>query len=155
MEIRPAKPEDVPQVLPLVQKICDLHEHWDPERLKMKPNVAELYRNWMTQRATDPRSVFLVADHDGKIVAYVICTIEAEIPIYWTRECGFIHDLWVEEDYRNEGVARQLTMLTIERFKELGVKQIRLQTAVNNEIGRKLFESCGFRNSSIEMLCPL
>ena len=31
----------------------------------------------------------------------VVATVEAEIPIYRLKEFGFIHDLWVEPDYRN------------------------------------------------------
>jgi ribosomal protein S18 acetylase RimI-like enzyme len=78
-----------------------------------------------------------------------------EIPIYRLEEYGFIHDLWVEPEYRNEGIARQLTMLAIERFREIGVKQIRLDTARENEIARNLFSSCGFRVSTIEMLMEM
>ncbi len=155
MEIRSATPEDVPQVQTLVAKICALHEQWDKDRFKTIQHPEKQYERWLIARSTDPRSVFLVAEHEAKIVAYIVCTIEKEIPIYWMPECGEIHDLWVDEEYRNEGLGKQLTMLTIERFKTLGVKQIRLTTAFANEVGRKLFESCGFRPSTIEMLTNL
>lgn len=113
------------------------------------------YRRWLTQRADDPRSVFIVAQREERIVAFLIGTVEAEIPIYRVKEFGFIHDLWVEEEYRHEGIARQMTMLAIERFKALGVQQIRLDTAAANEPARKLFASCGFRISVMEMLIEL
>lgn len=155
MEIRPATVDDVPAVLPLVRKICELHERWDSARFRTIENPELQYENWLKDRATDPRSVFLVAAHDNKIVGYVVCTIEKEIPIYWMPECGWIHDLWIEPDYRNEGWGRQMTLLVIERFKALGVRQIRLQTAANNETARHLFQSCGFRACCIEMLREL
>jgi ribosomal protein S18 acetylase RimI-like enzyme len=68
---------------------------------------------------------------------------------------GFIHDLWVDPEYRNEGIARQMTMLAIERFREMGVKQIRLDTAAKNDGARGLFASCGFRESMTEMLVEI
>ena len=34
----------------------------------------------------------------------------------------------------------------------MGVKQVRLDTAVANEPAQKLFEACGFRASVVEML---
>jgi ribosomal protein S18 acetylase RimI-like enzyme len=155
MNIRGAVAEDVTGVLPMVEKLATLHEQWDPIKYGYLPNPAEMYRRWLRSRATDARSVFIVAEHEGKIVAFVVGTTEEEIPIYRTKEFGFIHDLWVDEKYRNEGIARQMVMLAIEKFREIGVLQIRLDTAAKNEAARKLFESCGFRPSVVEMLIEI
>jgi len=153
MQIRPATPDDVPQVLPMVRKICDLHRAWDPAKYSFIEGIEARYDGWLRKRAVDPRSVFLVAEREGRgLIAFLIATAEAEIPIYLLKEFGFIHDLWVEPDYRNEGIARQLVMLAIETFRNMGMQQIRLDTAKANEAARKLFESCGFRVSVIEML---
>ena len=161
MTIRPATAADVPAVLPMVQKIAALHERFDPARYDYQPNPSERYRRWLTQRAADENAVFLVADHERIladvpfIVGFVIGTIESNIPIYRTPQYGFIHDLWVEEDYRNEGIGRQMTMLALERFRDLGMTQVRLETADCNEPARKLFASCGFRVATNEMLVEL
>jgi ribosomal protein S18 acetylase RimI-like enzyme len=152
IEIRPATVVDVPGVLPLVQRLADVHRAWDIAKYPYKPDVGEMYRNWMTARATDDRSVFFVAAREGRIIGFVIGTVEREIPIYTLAEFGFIHDLWVDTDYRNEGIARQLVTLAIERFTQIGVAQIRLDTAADNEIARSLFRKCGFRPSTVEML---
>ena len=110
-------------------------------------------------RAADPRSIFLVAEvpdpeaaSNSRIIAFAVATVESTIPIYRVSEVGFVHDLWVEEPYRHEGIARQMVMLMIERYKQMGVKQIRLETASANEAARALFMTCGFRVSTIEML---
>jgi ribosomal protein S18 acetylase RimI-like enzyme len=155
MEIRPATAEDVPGVLPMVEKICALHESWDPAKYGFLPNPSAKYSRWLTARASDPRSVFLVADHESRPIAFLIGTVETEIPIYRLKEFGFIHDLWVEENYRHEGIARQMVMLAIEKFRAMNVPQIRLDTAAANEAARKLFTACGFRPSTIEMLVEL
>src|SRR3954471_22575842 len=128
MEIRPATAQDVPAVLPMVEKLCKLHESWDPAKYSFLPDIAGMYDQWLRERASHRRSVFLVAEASGpkKIVGFAIGTVEREIPIYKLKEHGFLHDLWVEEEYRNEGVARQMVMLAIEKFKEMGVKQVRL-----------------------------
>ena len=155
MDIRPATAADVPAVLPMVAKICALHEAWDPAKFGFLPNPQERYHRWLTARANDARSVFLVAEREGRLVAFLLGAIEEEIPIYRLKEFGFIHDLWVEEEYRHEGIARQMVMLAIERFKSLGVRQIRLDTAAANDPARKLFASCGFRLSTMEMLLEI
>jgi ribosomal protein S18 acetylase RimI-like enzyme len=155
MLIRPATPDDVPQILPMVASICALHQEWDAARFRTVDHPERMYDGWLRERAADGRSVFLVAEREGRIVAYVVCTIEPEIPIYWTPACGWVHDLWVDPQYRNEGLARQMTLHVIERFKQLGVTQLRLQTAAANDASRKLFQSCGFRVATIEMLMEI
>jgi ribosomal protein S18 acetylase RimI-like enzyme len=140
----------------MVAQICVLHEQWDPAKYGYLPNPAERYRHWLTARATDPRAVFLVAERElGKLIGFLIGAVEHEIPIYRLTEFGFIHDLWVEPDYRHEGIGRQLTMRAIERFREIGMRQIRLDTAAPNEAARALYASCGFRPSATEMLLEL
>ena len=161
MTIRPATAADVPAVLPMVEKLAALHEQWDPVRYDYKPRPSEMYRRWLTTRAGDANSVFLVADHQRLLadvpflVGFLIGTIESNIPIYRTPQYGFIHDVWVEEDYRHEGLGRQMTMLAIEKFRDLGMTQVRLETAGCNEPARKLFASCGFRIATNEMLVEI
>ena len=160
MDIRPATVADVPSALPMVAKVCAFHEQLDPAKYGFRPNPAERYGNWLGDRATDPRSVFLVADaarsgEAPRLVAFLVGTVEREIPIYRLTEFGFIHDLWVEPDYRNEGIARQLVTLAIERFRQIGVAQVRLDTATANDAARSLFTTCGFRPSVTEMLIEL
>jgi ribosomal protein S18 acetylase RimI-like enzyme len=152
MDIRPATVSDVPGVLPMVAKIAALHETWDSAKFGYKPHPEEMYRNWLTSRAGDPRSVFLVAEREQRLVGFLIATVETEIPIYRLKEFGFIHDIWVEPEYRNEGIARQLVMLAIEKFGGMGLKQVRGDTAFANDPARGLLKSCGMRPSTIEML---
>lgn len=155
MEIRDATVADVEQVLPMVQSLLELHGTWDAARFAAKPGVVEGYRRWLSARATDPHSVFLVAQPREGLAGFLIGTVEHAIPIYRVAEFGFIHDLWVEPTYRNEGVAKSMTLLALEKFKAIGVTQVRLETAIANEIGRSLFTACGFRPATVEMLCEL
>ncbi|MBW4670791.1 MAG: GNAT family N-acetyltransferase [Cyanomargarita calcarea GSE-NOS-MK-12-04C] len=155
MLIRPATPDDVLAVLPMVAKICALHETWDNAKYGFLPNPEQGYERWLKRLATQERSVFLVAEDEGRLLGFVVATVEKEIPVYRLEEYAFVHDLWVEAEYRKQGVARELIMQTVERFQNLGVKQIRLDTVAINEAARRLFASCGFRISTIEMLKEL
>ena len=155
MEIRTAKPEDVPAILPMVAAIAALHESWDPAKFGYRPNPEEMYRRWLASRATDPQSVLLVAQRENRLVGFLVGTVEAEIPIYRLKEFGFIHDIWVEKEYRHEGIARRMVMLAIDRFREMGMKQVRCDTAAANDAARGLMRSCGMRPSTTEMLIEL
>ncbi len=139
----------------MVAKIAALHEQWDTAKYGYVDQPAERYRRWLSSRAEDPRSVLLVADEGSQLAGFLVATIESEIPIYRLKEFAFIHDVWVEENFRHEGIGRQMVTLAIERFKELGIKQIRLDTAAANEPARALFKACGFRISIMEMLLEI
>ncbi|MCC5658274.1 GNAT family N-acetyltransferase [Nostoc sp. XA010] len=155
MLIRPASTDDVPAVFPMVAKISALHQSWDSAKYGFVQNPEQRYEQWLTRLANSDRSVFLVSESEGQLVTFLVATIEQEIPIYRLQEFAFIHDIWVEPEYRQNGIARQMVMLTVERFHQMGVKQIRLDTAIANEASRQLFASCGFRVSIIEMLIEL
>ncbi len=156
--IRPAQPADIPHLLPLVAKICALHQAWDDAKYGFLPHPEQRYNSWLNQLLRQPRNLCLVAqgsDADPSLVGCLIATIEAEIPIYRVKEYGFIHDLWVEPAYRHQGIARQMVKQAIEHFTRLGIAQIRLDTATPNEAARQLFAVCGFRPSTTEMLIEL
>ncbi|BAY31397.1 acetyltransferase, GNAT family protein [Nostoc carneum NIES-2107] len=155
MLIRPATPDDVPNVLPMVAKICALHEVWDSAKYGFLPHPEQRYQNWLGRLTNSDSSVFLVAEDEENLVAFLVATVEREIPIYRLKEFAFIHDIWVEPDYRQRGVARQMVILAVERFQKMDIHQIRLDTAAINEAARRLFASCGFRISTIEMLMEL
>lgn len=153
--VRRATNADVPGTLALVRQICDLHAALDADRFTFRPDVIERYERWLPERAADPRSVYLVAAHEGRIVGYCVCTVEPEVPIYWIPESGWIHDVWVEPQWRRRGVARSLVSGAVEGLRAIGVGRIRLETAQANESARALFASCGFRHSTSEMLLAL
>lgn len=157
MLIRPATPEDVPAVLPMVAAVCAMHERLDAARYAMLPDVVERYRRWLPIRAADPRSVFLVAEADDPalLAGFLVAAIEKSIPIYRLDEFAFIHDMWVEPAFRRRGAARALVEAAVDRFRAMGVSQARLETATCNEAARRLFESCGFRVGTIDMLREL
>ena len=153
MVIRAGTAEDVPAVLPMVRALCDLHQKHDPERFKVREDVLERYATWLPARAADARSVFLVAEReDGTLAGFTVGTIEPEVPIFWVPECGWIHDLWVEPGERGHGVGARLAEGAVEKFRGLGVAQVRLHTGVFNEVARAAFASVGFRACVVEML---
>jgi len=160
MLIRPATTADVPAVLPMVAQICALHQAWDAAKYGFLPDPEQRYRGWLARQVSDRRSVFLVAEvaaQSGQLVlgGFLIATTEAEVPIYRIQEYGFIHDLWVEPAHRRSGIARQMVERAIEQFHQIGVQQIRLEVAADNDAARQLFRACGFRLSATEMLTEL
>lgn len=158
MRVRPANSADIPAILPMIAQICALHQAWDPAKYRFLPNPERSYAGWLEELIQKPRDLCLVAEEGSEspmLVAFLIATVEREIPIYQLKHYGFVHDLWVEEAYRQRGIAQQMVQRTIDHFTQLGIQQIRLDTAMPNEAARKLFATCGFRASTVEMLMEL
>ncbi len=153
--VRSAREDDVPGVLPMVAAICAMHKAWDPEKFGFVEDIVARYARWFPERIRDPRSVFLVAEVDGRLSGYLVGTMEDEVPIYWIREHGRIHDIWVDESARRHGAGRLLVEEAVKRFAAIGAEQVRLETAAMNEASRALFAACGFRASAVEMLRPM
>lgn len=153
---------DVPRILPMVQKICAFHHAIDPGLFDYLDDVVERYERWLPERAVDPRSVLFVAQVDGgegkegergtELVGFVVATVEAEVPIYHLREYGFIHDTWVEPAWRGRGIGRVLIEETLAGFTQMGIAQVRLDTARGNETARELFRDLGFREGVMRMV---
>lgn len=162
MIIRSANASDIPKILPMIARICALHRSWDAARYGFLPNPEQLYESWLRKVIKNPRNLCLVAEASedqsesvSDLAAFLIATVEREIPVYTLQEYGLIHDLWVEEAYRHQGIARQLVQQSIRHFTQIGVQQLRLETAAVNEAARSLFSACGFRPSMVEMLIEL
>lgn len=155
--IRPATPADVPAVLPMVAAICAHHESLDPQRFAMLPDVVQRYERWLPQRAADPRSVFLVAQAgtSATLAGFIVGSMERNIPIYSLDEFAYLHDLWVQPEFRRQGVATALLNDAIARFHAIGARQIRLETALPNEHARRVCETCGFRVATIDLVRDL
>lgn len=157
MNYRRGTAADVAAIVPMLTAHYALHAALDPARFTPRAGFESGYGRWLAERAGDARSVFVVAETEaggerGVVVGFVVGTVEREIGVYVLREYGFVHDLWVEEGYRNEGVGRQLVMLAVAGFRELGVRQVRADTAWGNTAARGLFERAGFRASTVTYL---
>lgn len=150
--IRAANLDDVSAVLPMAQKSCTLHQQWDSAKFGLVDNFTSRYRNWLSDLVDDPRSIFLVAPIDGRLVGFLVGTVDRGVPLHRLAEFGYVRDLWVEEDYRRTGIGQSLVHAAIKQFALFGLKQIRLETAAVNEPARAFFSTCGFRPSAIEML---
>jgi GNAT superfamily N-acetyltransferase len=152
IELRNGTATDVTALTPMMERICALHQEWDPAKYGFVDEAIPMYRRWLEQRADDPDSVFVVAASADRLLAFAIGTTENAAPIFQPATYGLIRDFWVEDDWRRNNIGRELLRATIDQFHTLGITQIRLETAAANEGARRFFAACGFRPCAIEML---
>ena len=141
--------------MPVVARQIAFHEQLDPARFAAQPDAADRYRGWLARVAEDPTGVYLVAEENGLVFGFLLGVLQAEYRMYRVGRVGFIHELWVDDDHRRQGAGRALVLDAKARFKALDAQQVRLDTSAYNERAQRLFEACGFRPSTIEMLAEL
>ena len=81
---------------------------------------------------------------DGKFVGWIALVFMPKIS--WT-DAGFVYvdELWVQDDYRKQGIATALMKKADEMKEEFSAIGVRLYVNVNNPAAKALYEKCGYR----------
>jgi GNAT superfamily N-acetyltransferase len=152
MTIRLATLADLPALGRLGALLMRTHYEFDPQRfMNAGTDAADGYVWFLERQLEDSNVVVYVAEHEGEVVGYVYAGIE---PISWKElrdECGFIHDVVVDERGRRGGTATALIDKAIEWMRERGMPRVMLWTAEKNAGAQQLFSKLGFRRTMIEM----
>ncbi|MBH49081.1 MAG: GNAT family N-acetyltransferase [Halobacteriovorax sp.] len=72
----------------------------------------------------------------------------------WLAKRGdgcFIYELYLDESLRGQGLGKQLMALIDSEAKSLGFKVIRLHVFGHNKIATKLYQSCGYEITNLNM----
>jgi len=95
--------------------------------------------------------VCFVAERAGRVVGYVTCAVVAR------ASRGRVADLAVSASCQARGIGRKLLLRALDRFRELGLKQAKIETLATNAAGQHLYPSVGFREVArqIHYVMPL
>jgi ribosomal protein S18 acetylase RimI-like enzyme len=142
LSIRRYRPEDLPAIKQLTldsfagvtleqnveDKLGQLHGHdW---RWRKARHLDE-------DAAVHPAGIF-VAELQGRIVGYITTRLDPE------AGRGRIPNLAVARELRGQGLGRQLIEHALDYFRREGLVYAMIETMAQNEIGNRLYPSCGF-----------
>lgn len=88
-----------------------------------------------------------VEDSSGNSVGYLWIGIQER----FGRKIASINDIHVRNGNRGNGYGREIMRLAEEVAKREGVSRIRLHVFQSNQVARTLYESLGFKPTSIDM----
>jgi ribosomal protein S18 acetylase RimI-like enzyme len=151
IDIRPCRPEDLPQVSKLAASLVRLHHKWDSKRFMLIEPLEQGYHRFFSGQLADGDVVLLVAAREETIVGYIYGGMEARNWNALLDRCGAVHDIHVDESVRKQGVASKLMEAACEKLKALGAPRVVLMSAEANVEGQRLFEKLGFRRTMVEM----
>ena len=139
MRIERAKKEDFKELIELyLEGYRGLEEYAYTHR-----NDVRAYLEWLMRR--DPEG-FMIAREGERIIGF----IGADSNWFSKREqkkVGAIHELVVDQNFRNRGIGTALIESALELFKIKGLDTVELWVGEGNETARKFYESLGFREA--------
>lgn len=84
------------------------------------------------------RGAVFVGESDEKIAGYVTTWVDTDAGI------GYIPNLAVDADFRNQGLGKKLLQHALYYFRSLRLSHARIETLAQNQIGQSLYPSLGF-----------
>jgi GNAT superfamily N-acetyltransferase len=155
--IRDARHEDLPAVGQLAGQLVRMHHDYDPARWMLVEGVEAGYARFFASQLGTRETVILVAEDEanGEIVGYAYASLENRNWAELRDACARLHDAFVVERVRRQGLARRMLRECIERLTALGAPLTVTTTAFQNEGSQALLRSLGFRPASLEMAMDL
>ncbi len=147
IHLRPARPADVPALVPLLLRLKRLNEEFDP-LLKVRDDAEQQANEVLRAQLSDPKAVILAAEGVGsdkdKVVGFVRALVR-ERPFYTPEWEGVIVDIYLLPLYRRRGVGEYLLRETSAALKAKGAGVVTAEFPAQNEIASRFYAKRGFR----------
>lgn len=131
--IRKATPQDIPQLAELFDQYRIFYH---------KDSDIPAAEQFLTDRIENKDSEIFIAESNGKLVGFVQLYplfSSTRMKRYW-----LLNDLYVNEDHRGKGFSKKLIEEAKELTRSTDACGILLETGRSNDIGNRLYPSCGF-----------
>ena len=98
------------------------------------------------QNSLEHGAYFLVARTEDDLIGWVL--VDRSMDWFTQKEIGWISDVYVKSEFRNQGVAEVLIEQSLVEFKHLGYDDVRLNVFCFNGKAIRLYEKIGFKDVS-------
>jgi GNAT superfamily N-acetyltransferase len=132
-EVRPARADEVEELLPLMRAYCDFYESSPSDQ-----GLVTMLRTLIEQPSQG--AVFIARDGDR---AVGVATLDWKWSSLKGARMGYLEDLFVDPDARGRGIADALIEICAERCRELGMPAMQWATAPDNHRAQKVYDRTG------------
>lgn len=102
----------------------------------------------LIERLLQKGSYYLIATEGDNLMGWIL--IGTSKDQFTEKIYGFIYELFVLEEFRGNGISKQIMKTGIEHLKQDGYSEVRLSVYAGNQ-ALKLYEKLGFKNRIITM----
>lgn len=142
--IRKGKLSDEKGVEALWRDLHEFHENDFPKDFSLSQDAGASMRAFFKTHVRSHQRLALVAEVDGKLVGYLMATIEDRPPVLTIKKQVHIYDLHVSEEHRSKGIGKAMMDEMEAWTKEKGVNYILLEVMSTNEGGKKFYKREGY-----------
>jgi ribosomal protein S18 acetylase RimI-like enzyme len=135
---RPARKEDEPNLLRMMRKLAEQEPgayYFD------EPVVRRLLREFLANLNLGRVWIFSEGAAPG---GYIVLTLGYSFE-YHGRD-AFVDELYVEPQYRRQGIARQALQFVEEQAREMGVQALHLEVDHGNDPATELYRGSGYED---------
>jgi len=156
-DIREACLDDLEIIYQLTLK---LHIHEDDGSIKTHDHFETNLKSWLKVEFNNPRTLFLIAENlideglidegNNRIIGFISATsIINDNGFLASPIKGVIQLLWVEPEFRQHSIAKNLVYNVEQCFKEIGIKYVECSYTSFNNQAKAFWSKLGYLNNSI------
>lgn len=155
VNIREATLKDISQLVTLNMQVHNLHVEIEPS-IFCDLSVDSLASS-IEQTLNDESSTILIAEINNRIVGYALLQkrIRPKFVMMHERKCVYIDQVCVSEQYRNQGIFKQLLNVSKQLAKQWGLNRLELDVWSNNLDAKQSFLQSGFEPYNEKMKIDL
>ncbi|MBL4575553.1 MAG: GNAT family N-acetyltransferase [Opitutaceae bacterium] len=106
--------------------------------------ISEYDRLLADKKRTKSLQVFAAKTEEGRLAGYSLVKVDVE-------NKGELDSLFVEEVFRGEGLARELSLRAVEWLKQQAVVSLSVRVLPDNQAAKALYRDLGFMPRSLMM----
>ena len=128
------------------------HQALDPSLPGAAPGGQHRYVRRLMERLNDPYTRTFVAEVDGRVAGFVLgMIVDLMQDIFAQQPGGFLADIYVEPEYRHQGVGTALVDALKDWFRENKIGFFEWHVAARNQDGIAFWQSVGGREVMLRM----
>ena len=145
LNIRPAKPSDLEKIKELNQKLFAKEFNDFDKTLDCNWPQTDKATNYFRERIEGKGGCAFVAEADGLVVGYLVGGLSREsYPRLLEGGLGELENMFVEKEFRSQGLGKKLVDSFIAWCRENKIKRIRVVASAGNELGLNFYHREGF-----------
>lgn len=137
--------------MPLAQEMEEISDFNELSSEDVRDNAVEYF----TDRLSDSQHTIYIAEIEGDAAGFVATELKTSRDFFSRGLYLHIHELFVTEDFRRQGVASELLEKSEEFCLEEGGEMIQLSVNIRNDAAKKLYRQKGYDKERVKMVKEL
>lgn len=149
IEIRFAEEKDYNQVEKIMKQVQVMHTEWRPDVYKNIEILLplDMYMDYVNNREL----IVATLDSEGVVGILIYVTRNISGGPMVDRKVMFIDSMGVDEQYRGQGIGRELFAFARNLCEEQDYDGLELQVNAKNVAAKRMYEKYGFTEKSVNM----